>query len=50
MRAVAQRYSTDHHEFILKYGDIPSTLEKITYHFGEPFADASAILSITFPK
>ena len=42
-RAVAQRYSTDHHEFILKYGDIPSTLEKITYHFGEPFADASAI-------
>lgn len=42
-RAVAQRYSTDHHEFILKYGDIPSTLEKLTYHFGEPFADASAI-------
>jgi len=42
-RAVAQKYATDHHEFILKYGDIPSTLEKITYHFGEPFADASAI-------
>lgn len=42
-RAVAKRYATDHHEFILKYGDIPSTLEKITYHFGEPFADSSAI-------
>jgi len=42
-RAVAQKYSTDHHEFILKYGDIPSTLEKITYHFGEPFADPSAV-------
>ena len=42
-RAVAQKYSTDHHEFILKYGDIPSTLEKITYHFGEPFADPSAL-------
>jgi len=42
-RSVAQRYSTDHHEFILKYGDIPSTLEKITYHFGEPFADPSAL-------
>lgn len=42
-RAVAQRYATNHHEFILKYGDIPSTLEKITCHFGEPFADASAI-------
>ena len=42
-RAVAQKYSTDHHEFILKFGDIPSTLEKITYHFGEPFADSAAI-------
>lgn len=42
-RSVAQKYSTDHHEFILKYGDIPSTLEKITYYFGEPFADSSAI-------
>ncbi len=42
-RAVAQKYSTDHHEFTLTYGDIPSTLEKIAYHFGEPFADASAI-------
>jgi len=42
-RSVAQRYSTDHHEFILKYGDIPTTLETLTYHFGEPFADASAI-------
>jgi len=42
-RAVAQKYSTDHHEFILKFSDIPSTLEKITYHFGEPFADSAAI-------
>src|SRR4030095_9155519 len=42
-RAVADRYSTDHYEFILKYDDIPSTLEKINDHFGEPFADASAI-------
>lgn len=42
-RAVAQRYSTDHREFILKYGDIPATLRTITRHFGEPFADASAI-------
>lgn len=42
-RAVAQKYSTDHHEFILKYGDLPSTLEKTAYHFGEPFADSSAI-------
>lgn len=42
-RAVAQKYSTAHHEFTLKYGDLPTTLETITYHFGEPFADSSAI-------
>ena len=42
-RAVAQRYATDHHEFILTYGDIPNTLEKMIYHFGEPFADPSAL-------
>jgi len=42
-RAVAQRYGTDHHEFTLRYEDLPTTLEVVTKHFGEPFADASAI-------
>ena len=42
-RAVAQRYGTEHHEFTLTYGDIPGTLERIGQHFGEPFADPSAI-------
>jgi asparagine synthase (glutamine-hydrolysing) len=42
-RAVAEKYSTEHHEFTLTYGDVPNTLEKIARHFGEPFADASAI-------
>ena len=42
-RAVAQKYATDHQEFTLTYGDIPATLEMIGDHFGEPFADASAI-------
>lgn len=42
-RAVAQKYSTDHHEFTLTYGDVPKTLEKISQHFGEPFGDASAV-------
>src|SRR5258706_13053110 len=41
-RAVADKYSTDHHEFTLTYGDIPSTLEKNSYHFGEPFEFPSA--------
>ena len=42
-RAVAERYATDHHEFILTYGDIPATLEKLVGHFGEPFGDPSAL-------
>jgi asparagine synthase (glutamine-hydrolysing) len=42
-RAVAQKYSTQHQEFTLTYSDLPATLEKISSHFGEPFADASAI-------
>lgn len=42
-RAVAERYATDHHEFTLTFGDIPATLETLLGHFGEPFADPSAL-------
>jgi asparagine synthase (glutamine-hydrolysing) len=42
-RQVAQRYGTDHHEFILTFGDIPKTLTRLAQHFGEPFADPSAL-------
>jgi asparagine synthase (glutamine-hydrolysing) len=42
-RIVAERFGTDHREFTLTFGDIPATLEKLIYHFGEPFADPSAI-------
>lgn len=42
-RSVAQRYGTDHHEFILTYQNIPQTLEIIIHRVGEPFADPSAI-------
>jgi asparagine synthase (glutamine-hydrolysing) len=42
-REVADRYATEHLEFNLKFGDIPETLEKLIFHFGEPFADPSAI-------
>jgi asparagine synthase (glutamine-hydrolysing) len=43
-RRVAQRFSTDHHEMIVR----PSAVEilpKMVRHYGEPFADASAIPS-----
>jgi asparagine synthase (glutamine-hydrolysing) len=42
-KSVAERYATDHQEFILTFGDIPATLEELLYHFGEPFADPSAL-------
>ena len=42
-RAVAEKYATDHYEFTLTYGDIPSTLEQMITRFGEPFADPSAL-------
>ncbi len=42
-RAVAEMYGTEHHEFMLKYEDLPATLDVLARHFGEPFGDASAI-------
>lgn len=42
-RQVAERYGTEHHEFMLTFGDIPTTLETLLQHFGEPFADPSAL-------
>jgi len=42
-RSVAERYGTEHHEFTLTFGDIPATLETLLEHFGEPFADPSAL-------
>jgi asparagine synthase (glutamine-hydrolysing) len=42
-RAVAERYATDHHEFILTYGDIPELLPRLLFHLGEPLADPSII-------
>ncbi len=41
-RAVAERYDTDHHEFVVK-PDAMRVLPSIVYHYGEPFADSSAI-------
>jgi asparagine synthase (glutamine-hydrolysing) len=41
-RQVAERYGTEHHEFIVR----PSALEilpKLVWHYNEPYADSSAI-------
>jgi len=41
-RRVAQRFGTDHHEFILE-PDALEVLPKLVRHFDEPFADPAAI-------
>lgn len=41
-RIVANRFDTDHHEFMVE-PDIQDLLPKLVRHFGEPYADSSAI-------
>jgi asparagine synthase (glutamine-hydrolysing) len=41
-RLVAERYGTDHHELVVR-PDAAEVLPRLVDHFGEPFADSSAI-------
>jgi asparagine synthase (glutamine-hydrolysing) len=41
-RMVAERYATDHHEFIVT-PDAQSIFPDLVWHYNEPFADSSAI-------
>ena len=41
-RRIAQRYGTDHHEFVVR-PDMTSVLPLLARHYGEPYADSSAI-------
>src|SRR5215510_3723328 len=41
-RRIAERWGTDHHEFIIE-PDALSILPKLVRHYGEPYADSSAI-------
>ncbi|MEZ5591629.1 MAG: asparagine synthase (glutamine-hydrolyzing) [Gammaproteobacteria bacterium] len=41
-KLVAEDLKTDHHEFVVK-PDILDVLQKIAWHFDEPFADSSAV-------
>ena len=41
-RMVAERYGTDHHEFIVK-PDAQAIFPELVWHYNEPFADSSAI-------
>jgi asparagine synthase (glutamine-hydrolysing) len=41
-RQVAERYGTDHHEFIVR-PDARAIFDKLVWHYNEPYADPSAI-------
>ena len=41
-RLTAEKFGTDHHEFIVT-PDICSVVDELVWHFDEPFADSSAI-------
>ena len=41
-RRIAERYGTEHHEFIVRPDGV-SILPLLARHFGEPFADSSAV-------
>jgi len=43
-RLVAKLFHTDHHEFIVR-PDALAIIPKIVWHYGEPFADSSAVPS-----
>ncbi len=48
-RAVAERYATDHHEFVVK-SHTADVLPKLVRHYGEPYADSSALPSYYLAK
>jgi asparagine synthase (glutamine-hydrolysing) len=41
-RRVAHRFGTEHHEFVMS-PDVQDTLPTLVRHYGEPFADSSAV-------
>jgi asparagine synthase (glutamine-hydrolysing) len=48
-RAVAERYATDHREFVVK-SNAAEVLPRLVRHYGEPYADSSALPSYYLAK
>jgi asparagine synthase (glutamine-hydrolysing) len=48
-RMVAARYQTDHHEVVVA-SDIESIVGDVVRHYGEPFADSSAVATFCLAK
>ncbi len=41
-RLVAKHFKTDHHEMVLTKKDLQDSIEKLVFHFDEPFGDPAA--------
>src|SRR5262249_16734045 len=46
---VAERYKTDHHSFKMGY-DLISELPRLIWHYGEPYADSSALVTYALAR
>jgi asparagine synthase (glutamine-hydrolysing) len=46
---VAERYATDHRSFMMGY-DLVSELPKLIWHYGEPYADSSALVTFALAR
>jgi asparagine synthase (glutamine-hydrolysing) len=46
---VAERYGTDHRSFIMGY-DLVAELPKLIWHYGEPYADSSALVTYALSR
>ncbi|TAL60938.1 MAG: asparagine synthase (glutamine-hydrolyzing) [Bacteroidetes bacterium] len=40
---VAEKFKTDHHEYMIEQDGFDEAMQKITHHFDEPFGDSSAL-------
>ena len=41
-RLVAERFATDHHDYLLR-PDVAALVPRLVWHYGQPFADSSAV-------
>jgi asparagine synthase (glutamine-hydrolysing) len=46
---VAERYQTDHHAFMMGY-DLVAELPRLIWHYGEPYADSSALVTFALAR
>lgn len=49
-KILAESIHSDHHELVVKGIDVPKLLEKLVWHYDEPFADAACIPTYLISK